>query len=182
MNMIKERRLALGMTQPQLSALLREVDPRIDVGMISRFEQEVCFPTESVLEGLETALQAHRSELYPSLTLAVVPEEPAEMSGTTPTVAALVPFGAENAISRDKLAAALGVPDRLMRAAVSRARQDGIVIINDQTGRGYYRSDDVADLRRQLRQTHSRAVSLLAQERHLSARIRAAEAAEGGRI
>ena len=171
MNNIRERRMALGMTQPDLSKLLREIDPRIDVGMVSRFEQEVCMPTEAVLKGLETALQADRSELYGALELTGVSNINDAISPTTELLARHVPFGRENAISREELAKKIGTTDRRMRAVVSRARREGLIIINDQSGGGYYRSDDIGDLQRQLRQTHHRALSLLAQEKHLRQRI-----------
>ena len=37
MNRLKERRLALGLSQPEVSAKLKEIDPRMDVSMVSRF-------------------------------------------------------------------------------------------------------------------------------------------------
>ena len=177
MNSIRERRLALGLSQPQLSAMLREYDPRIDVGMVSRFENELCYPTEAVLKGLETALQASRSEIYCELELSILPAEKAAISPTTARLADIVPFGRMNAISREELANKLNLSDRHMRQAVSLARREGLVIINDQGGSGYYRSDDVTDIRRQLNQTHHRALALLAQEKHLKDRIKAAEGA-----
>lgn len=64
MNRIRERRLELGMKQTELSAILREADPRIDTAMISRFECGVCLPTEPVLEALESAMQTDRAALY----------------------------------------------------------------------------------------------------------------------
>ena len=177
MNNIRERRLALGMTQPDLSKKLREIDPRLDVGMVSRFEQDVCLPTEAVLKGLETALQASRSKLYSTMELAAMPQDTDAVSPYTEVVASLIPFGKNNAVSRQGLAAAMGMTDMSMRKAISQARREGLVIINDQDGRGYYRSDDIKDIKRQRDQTHHRAMSLLAQEKHLNARIKAAETA-----
>lgn len=175
MNSIRERRLALGMTQPQLSAILRQIDPRIDVGMVSRFEQEVCFPTEAVLKGLETALQADRSELYSAIELSIVPAQNDEISPSTAKLAEFIPVGRDKTVSRSDLAKRMNMSDRHMRAAVSLARREGLVIINDQNGRGYYRSEDIRDMQRQLNQTHNRALSLLAQEKYLKARIKAQE-------
>ncbi len=176
MNCIKEKRQALGLSQPALAKLLRDIDPRIDVGMVSRFENDVCLPTERVLKGLEKHLQASRSELYSGLELAAVCEDKAEISPKTEALAQVIPFGRENAISRAALAEKLNTDDRKMRAMISQARKEGLVIINDQiSGGGYYRSDDIEDLRRQLRQTHSRALSLLVQEKHIKQRIKAQE-------
>ena len=86
--------------------------------------------------------------------------------------------GKHNAVSRQGLAAAMGMADVSMRKAISRARREGLVIINDQDGRGYYRSDDITDIKRQRDQMHHCAMSLLAREKHLNARIKAAETAK----
>lgn len=64
MNRLQERRLGLGLTQPQVSAKLKEIEPRADVGMVSRYEKGVCLPTPAQLEGLEAVLQADRLTLF----------------------------------------------------------------------------------------------------------------------
>lgn len=64
MNRLQERRLALGLTQPQVSARLKEIETRADVGMVSRYEKGVCLPTPGQLEGLEAVLQADRLVLF----------------------------------------------------------------------------------------------------------------------
>lgn len=64
MNRLKERRLELGLTQKAVSGILRLADPRMDVSIVSRFENGVCLPTEEVTEALEAALQASRAYLF----------------------------------------------------------------------------------------------------------------------
>ena len=64
MNRLQERRMALGLTQPQVSARLKETEPRADVGMVSRYEKGVCLPTADQLKALEDVLGAPRTELY----------------------------------------------------------------------------------------------------------------------
>lgn len=64
MNRLQERRGTLGLTQPQVSARLRETGPRIDAGMVSRYERGVCLPTVDQLTALEEVLEASRTELY----------------------------------------------------------------------------------------------------------------------
>lgn len=64
MNRLQERRLALGLTQPQVSARLKEIEARADVGMVSRYEKGVCLPTPAQLSGLEEVLQADRLALF----------------------------------------------------------------------------------------------------------------------
>lgn len=63
-NRLQERRLALGLTQPQVSARLKEVEARADVGMVSRYEKGVCLPTEAQLKALEELLGESRMALY----------------------------------------------------------------------------------------------------------------------
>ena len=64
MNRLQERRMALGLTQPQVPARLKETEPRADVGMVSRYEKGVCLPTPDQLKTLEDVLGASRTELY----------------------------------------------------------------------------------------------------------------------
>ena len=53
MNRLQETRMLLGLTQPQVSAKLKSVEPRADVGMVSRYEKGVCLPTKDQLAALE---------------------------------------------------------------------------------------------------------------------------------
>ena len=47
MNRLQERRMALGLTQPQVSARLKETEPRADVGiMLNQMELIFGDPTE----------------------------------------------------------------------------------------------------------------------------------------
>lgn len=52
-NRLQERRLELGLTQPQVSDRLKEVEPRADVGVVSRYENGVCLPTVAQITALE---------------------------------------------------------------------------------------------------------------------------------
>ena len=47
-----------------MSARLKEIEARADVGMVSRYEKGVCLPTEAQLAALEGVLQADRLELF----------------------------------------------------------------------------------------------------------------------
>lgn len=49
-----------------------------------------------------------------------------------------IPSGHDNAISRKQLCEATGLPDRVMRHEIERARQD-YAILNAQDGSGYFR-------------------------------------------
>lgn len=72
-----------------------------------------------------------------------------------------IPFGKENAISRDKLAAKIGCTDRTMRDLVNKARKR-VVIINLQDGDGYYRptDNDMEDVLRYKKQEENRAAEV----------------------
>lgn len=155
MNRLKERRLELGLTQEAVSGVLRLADPRMDVSMVSRFENGVCLPTEEVTEALEAVLQSSRAYLFGEDENAEGPMQTAE----TAHIACLIPKGRRNAISREDLAAALHTSDRKMRKAVSEAKKPGLMICND--GDGYYQSDELNDLYRQYRRETARAMSIL---------------------
>ena len=154
MNRLKERRLELGLTQEAVSGILKLADPRMDVSMVSRFENGVCLPTEEVLTALEAALRTSRAYLYGDEDKADIPQRTAE----TERIAALIPHGRRNAISRAELAAAMQTSDRMMRKAVSEAKRQG-VICND--GEGYYQTEELADLYRQYKRDTARAMSIL---------------------
>lgn len=63
-NRLAEMRLERGMTQPQVSAILKEVEPRADTGMVSRYEKGVCLPTKVQLAALEGLYGVTRTEIY----------------------------------------------------------------------------------------------------------------------
>ena len=83
--------------------------------------------------------------------------------------------GRENAVTRAELVARLNLPDRTIRNMIEAARKDGALILNDQTGAGYYISEDVGELKRQLRRNHNRAMSVLVQQKHLRRKIKELE-------
>ena len=85
MNRLQERRLALGLTQPQVSAKLKEIEARADVGMVSRYEKGVCLTTEAQLEALEGVLQADRLELFDTEDLDLLRVLRGHGTGQTPT-------------------------------------------------------------------------------------------------
>ena len=155
MNRLKERRLELGLTQEAVSGILKLADPRMDVSMVSRFENGACLPTEEVMTALEAALRTSRAYLFGEDEKADIPPRTAE----TERIAGLIPKGRRNAISREDLAAALHTTDRKMRKAVAEAKMQGVMICND--GDGYYQSDELNDLWRQYRRETARAMSIL---------------------
>ena len=83
--------------------------------------------------------------------------------------------GRENAVTRGELVAILNLPDRTVRRLSQEARDRGEIIINAQDGAGYYMSDDVGEMKRQLALNNSRAKSVLRQQKHLRRKIAEAE-------
>lgn len=78
----------------------------------------------------------------------------------------LIPKGKNNAISRMELLNrcilhGLATNDRAMRRLIEEARQEN-VIINGQTGSGYYipDKDDIAELRHYIAQERCRSISI----------------------
>lgn len=168
MNRLKERRLELGLTQEAVSGILKLADPRMDVSMVSRFENGACLPTEEVMTALEAALRTSRAYLYGEDEKGDISPRTAE----TERIACLIPIGRRNAISREDLAAAMHTTDRKMRKAVAEAKKQGLMICND--GDGYYQSDELNDLWRQYRRETARAMSILKARKPMRAVLKAA--------
>ena len=72
-----------------------------------------------------------------------------------------IPYGRENAVTREQLMMLTGMPDRAVREAIAQARRD-TVILNLQDGNGYYRpvEDDKPLVERFLRQETKRAKTI----------------------
>ncbi len=161
---IKEKRTALGMTQPEVCAKLREVDPRMDVPMYSKIENGQALPTPRVLEALESILQATRSELLSADELDVMEAVEActpQLSAEAMRVVSAIPYGREHAVTRLMLESRLQMPDRKIRAHIEDARRAGIFILNLPDSAGYYRSDDLDEIETQYRIDRARALSVL---------------------
>lgn len=179
MNRIKERRVALGMSQAQLSDALKAADSRIDVGMISRFENGVCLPLPTALKALETALRAPAAELFDVEDLTAI-EQLAALPTTdeySPEVKVLLSHlyhDKKAGMSRTELCAALHMPDRKVRELIEQARREGAIIINDQSGAGYFLSDDPDEWEAQYQQDTHRALSILSRRKTLRARLKSA--------
>lgn len=85
-----------------------------------------------------------------------------------------VPFGRENAISRKLLARELGICDRRMREAVEQARADGLMIVNNGDGSGYYQTEDLDELFRQYKRDTAGAMAILRRRNPLREKLKAA--------
>lgn len=93
-----------------------------------------------------------------------------------------IPEGKENAVSRGYLCAKTGLPDRKVREEIEQARRRGAIIINAQDGAGYYRSEDIKDIAKQYNMNERRALSILAQQKHLRKRLKDAGVLQGKKV
>lgn len=167
MNRIKERRMELGYTQPEISAYLKRVDPRMDVGMVSRFENGACLPTEKVTDALCIILQATKAQLWGEEKAEEMQRKSAEQKAIVELISRTVPFGRENAIKREELARVLQVNDRQARHYIGIARLNGVIVINDQNGDGYFQTDKFEDVVQEYKREKRRVLSIVERMRPL---------------
>lgn len=80
-------------------------------------------------------------------------------------------IGKDKAKTREQLCELSGLCDRVVRREIEALRDKGIIIINNQDGKGYYISEDVEEMQRQFRQNQARAMSILRQQKHLRRRM-----------
>ena len=81
----------------------------------------------------------------------------------------LIPEGRENAIKREELSRKSGLTDREMRKQIEQARLSGVIIINLQDSKGYFRPrpNEFTELARQYKQNQNRAMSILTKQKYL---------------
>lgn len=103
-------------------------------------------------------------------------EEESPLSDREEIVLDAIPFGKDRAVTREYLTAKTGLPDRQVRKAIEEIRRNHIVL-NDQDGKGYYRSYDLDDIERFYRQERARALAVLYRMRPMRVLLRG-----GGRI
>nr|DAN54809.1 MAG TPA: dissimilatory sulfite reductase D [Caudoviricetes sp.] len=91
---------------------------------------------------------------------------------STDEFASHIPYGKDKAVTREFLCLLFGMSDRELRRMIQAARNDGHIIINNQSGCGYYRSEDLDDIKTQYLQNRRRALSILVQQKHLRRRLK----------
>lgn len=172
MNRLKELRQARGMTQAQLAERIKGRVPSASQAVISMIENGDVYPTEAMLDALCDALEVPEAEIFDGAEAIFIPAAEIPHSEATMILANVLKFGRKNAQSRPELAALLGWTDRALRKNIERARQEGVVIANDQDGGGYYFPETRAELERQFKQNESRAMAILRQQKHLRKALR----------
>lgn len=166
MNNLKELRIAAGMKQQELARICQQTDSRIDVGMISRFENGVCLPTPAMAHALADALGVDIAELYDipeqfmleGFMSAEVPIEPESMDVTN-LIAYLTE--AKEPVRRGELATMMDFTDRKMRRVIEDARRCGYLVVNGGNGTGYFLARNTADIVQHFRIEQRRAMSIL---------------------
>lgn len=160
---IKQRRLELGLTLADVAAACREIDPRIDVPMVSRFESGVCLPTEEIRKCIFRTLQITETDEYAEDgCLSLLREKPLKSPPAwIEAFVANIPLGKSRAVTRRTLCERTGQSDRAVRRMIEQARRWGYVIVNDGDGAGYYQSDCIADIEAQYHRETSRAMAIL---------------------
>ena len=89
-------------------------------------------------------------------------------------VLAKLPHGKENAVKREDLAQLLQMNDRTVRELLEELRDAGVMVCNDQDGKGYYLSNNLDDVERQYRRDRARALSVLKRLKTSRAMLKAA--------
>lgn len=85
-----------------------------------------------------------------------------------------IPHGREKAVRRSALVRQLGMSDRRVRLLIEEARREGHIILNQQTGEGYYISEDLDEMEKQYRQDTARAMAILSRRKPLRDALKAA--------
>lgn len=71
-----------------------------------------------------------------------------------------IPYGKENAISRKELQRLTGWPDRIIRSEIKRINKglakNGEAILSSSGGRGYWRTSDIEEMKRYLKESEHR--------------------------
>lgn len=171
---LKEMRQKRGLSQTALAEKVKHADPTASQMTISVLEQGELYPSEKLRDALCEALDCSEEDLYDGVEAMFVPSVKSEQSRTTEILAGI--FARHTTlgrIPREHLRYYLSVEegrevsDRQMRHYIEIARQEGLVIGNEQDGRGYYIPETLKELEITYRQNQSRALAILKQQKHI---------------
>ena len=168
---LRDIRKDRGLSQTELAEKVKWADPTADQTMISILERGDLYPSAKLMTALCVALDCAESELYDGVESMFVPAPDAKISYTTARLAELITFGAENAISRTELRMITGWKDRVLRKNIQKAREEGVVICNEQNGGGYYFPQTQRELFAQYKANKNRAMSILRQQKYIRMRM-----------
>lgn len=89
-------------------------------------------------------------------------------------VVAKIPFGHENAISRDRLSSEIGITDRKVRLAIAEANKRGIAIVSLDGKKGYFQPETLDEKYAYCKRERSRAISIFEKLSPIYAELKAA--------
>ena len=167
MNNIAYFRAKEGLTQADVTKELRKYDKRIDNSMISRFENELCYPTPLIMRCLCNLFDCLPEELYCVSEQEYIEEILKNNSPAVPEsfdvteLVSCLRYGRRNAVSRQELIFLLDKSDREVRRLISEARNHGYVIVSLGQKGGYYLTDNIDEIHAYYLQEQARATSIL---------------------
>ena len=175
---LKEMRQKRGLSQTALAEKVKHADPTASQMTISVLETGELYPSEKLRDALCEALDCSEEDLYDGVEAMFVPAVQNEQSKTTEVLAEIfAEYGERKRITRERLRRIFynmtgkEVSDRQLRHYIEIARQEGLVIGNDQDGAGYYIPETLKELEITYRQNQSRALAILKQQKHIRRKL-----------
>ena len=90
-------------------------------------------------------------------------------------IISFVPTGRENAVSRYDIAKAVGISERDVRFKIKEANKEleriGEAIVSSSSGRGYWRTNDIAEMEKYLQESSRRRATQAKNEDRKSTRL-----------
>lgn len=75
--------------------------------------------------------------------------------------------GKENAVTRENLCLLSNLNDRQVRRMIGQLKDEGLVIVNDRDGEGYYVTDDLDVIEKEYKAVTSMAMTLLKRRKNI---------------
>ena len=174
---LREVRKARGMTQAELAKAVQFADPTADQATISVLERGELYPSEKLRDALCAALHCTEDDLYDGVEAMFVPGAEREVSDTTKILEAIFAQCSKyipRYALREEIKNWTGekISDRTMREWIERARQEGLIIANDQDGYGYYIPRTKEELQALHKRNQNRAMAILMQQPHIKRRLK----------
>lgn len=163
MNMVKQARMKLGLSQAELAAELSKTYPGIDRSLISKLEMGYCEPTASVREWLLKACEQpfDGSNEQRWTTLRESEKKLLKTELQTQIYSVLESCSEDNPATRRMLRIKTGRSDRVNRRAIEEMRAEGILITSSSSWYGYWLARTDRDVRILTREYTSRLRKIL---------------------
>ena len=163
-NVIKNYRMAKGLTQRELAEEMSKDFPYVDTSLISKFENEVCLPTEAVREWTCKRINDLLAERNQSKGMIYHSQEKLSKNGDFSPLARNV-FelikSADGRITREELTRKTGANDRMVREAIEELRSNKIRIGSGGGASGYFICKTESEYKRFIPEYTSRAYKII---------------------